>query len=80
LIAFDIVCRVSFPLVDTSARPPLSASEAAAELGVSTATVRRWFAAGELSAVRLGGGRLARIRVPREALETFLRPAGRGSR
>lgn len=52
----------------------LSVRQAAAELGVSTLTVRRWVNAGDLRAVRLGSGPLARIRISREALEEFLRP------
>jgi excisionase family DNA binding protein len=52
----------------------LSASAAAAELGVSVATLRRYVAEGELEAVRLGPGPLARIRVSREALDRFARP------
>ncbi|MEO5576455.1 MAG: helix-turn-helix domain-containing protein [Gaiellaceae bacterium] len=55
--------------------PPLSPSEAARELGVTPASVRRWVASGELPAVRLGDGDLARIRITRDELQRFVRPA-----
>jgi excisionase family DNA binding protein len=41
------------------------------ELGVSAVTVRRWIAAGELRAVKLGRTRSAQSRVQRAALERF---------
>lgn len=64
-------------LISSGVKTPSSAltpAEAAAELGVSAASVRRWVASGELQAVRLGDGDLARIRIPRAALERFVRP------
>jgi excisionase family DNA binding protein len=51
----------------------LHVKEAAAELGVHPATLRRHIAEGDLEAVRLG--RTGRYRVSRRALEAFLRPA-----
>jgi excisionase family DNA binding protein len=48
----------------------LHVKEAAVELGVHEITVRRYIASGQLRAVRLGG----RVRVPREALNEFVRP------
>jgi excisionase family DNA binding protein len=47
----------------------LTAADVAETLGVSTRTVLRWIGAGELSAVRLPGGRL---RVPQTALAAHL--------
>ena len=49
----------------------LTIKEAAAFLRVSPITVRRRIAGGQLRAVRVGKG----IRIPREALDEFLRPA-----
>jgi excisionase family DNA binding protein len=73
-VAFQVMRGV----VASRGRPPLSASQAAAELGVTTSTVRRWVANGDLRAVRLGAGPLARIRIPAEALRELLRPAATG--
>ncbi len=50
----------------------LTLEEAAAELSVSTATIRRMIRRGSLRAVRLGDGPRARRRVSRSALEEFL--------
>ena len=58
-----------------AAAADLTAAEAAAALGVSTVTVRRWAASGELPAVRLRGGRLARYRIRPGDLMAFVRPA-----
>ena len=49
----------------------MSVSEVAMQLGVSTPTVRRKIAAGELPAVRLGGPGSS-LRVPREGLAAWL--------
>jgi excisionase family DNA binding protein len=48
----------------------LHVKQAAAELGIHPITCRRYIATGQLRAVRLGG----RVRVPREALDEFVRP------
>jgi excisionase family DNA binding protein len=56
----------------------LSVAQVAAGLSVDKLTVRRWIASGELDAVRLGRGPLARIRVPKMALARFMR-TGRGT-
>ena len=53
-------------------RLALTLEEAAAELSVSTATIRRMITRGSLRAVRLGDGPRARRRVSRSALEQFL--------
>ena len=53
----------------------LSPTEAAERLGVSTATARRWAVSGELEAVRLCRGNLARIRITESAFDEFVRPA-----
>ncbi len=58
-----------------SSEPPLSPVEAAAELGVTAASVRRWIADGQLDAVKLGDSDLARIRITRSALDDFVKPA-----
>jgi excisionase family DNA binding protein len=50
----------------------LTLEEAAAELSVSTATIRRMITRGSLRAVSLGDGPRARRRVSRSALEEFL--------
>jgi excisionase family DNA binding protein len=50
----------------------LTLEEAAAELSVSTATIRRMITRGSLRAVRLGDGPRARRRVSRSALDEFL--------
>jgi excisionase family DNA binding protein len=55
--------------------PSLTPAEAARELGVSAVSVRRWASSGQLPAVRLGGGELARYRIEREALDAFVRSA-----
>jgi excisionase family DNA binding protein len=55
----------------------LHVKEAASELGVHEATVRRAIKSGELEAVRLGEH--GRYRVRPAALERFLRPVGRDS-
>jgi excisionase family DNA binding protein len=52
----------------------LTVRDVACELGVTTATVRRWLVTGELDGVRLGGSCKARYRVTRHALEAFVRP------
>jgi excisionase family DNA binding protein len=49
-----------------------SSTEVAAELGVSPETVRRWVRTGELEAIRLGAGPLARYRIAPEAIDAFL--------
>jgi excisionase family DNA binding protein len=54
----------------------LQVKEAASELGVHEATVRRAIAAGELEAVRLGPR--GRYRVTTDALERFLQPVKTG--
>lgn len=46
--------------------------EAAERLAVSTKTIRRRIAAGELSAVRVGSGQA--VRVPVAAIDDLLRP------
>jgi excisionase family DNA binding protein len=51
----------------------LHVKEAAAELGVHPSTLRRHIHGGDLEAVRLGDG--GRYRIPRQALDDFLRPA-----
>jgi excisionase family DNA binding protein len=53
-------------------RPFLSIAEVAVLLGVSAPTVRRKVADGDLPAVQLGGPGTS-IRVPRKALEDWLR-------
>ena len=53
----------------------LTAAEAAAALGVSSVTVRRWAQSGELPAVRLGPSSRARYRISSDDLEAFVRPA-----
>jgi len=58
-----------------AAAADLTAAEAAAAVGVSAVTVRRWAQSGELPAVRLGGGPLARYRIRPDDLEAFVRPA-----
>ncbi len=50
----------------------LHMKEAAALIGQHEVTVRRHIAAGHLQAVRLGPH--GRVRIPREALEQFVRP------
>jgi excisionase family DNA binding protein len=50
----------------------LHVKEAAALLGQHEVTVRRHLASGELRAVRLGPH--GRVRIPREALEEFVKP------
>jgi excisionase family DNA binding protein len=51
---------------------PLTVSEAAAELGVTTTTIRRWIASGELGALRLGRSSSAHYRVTRGELDRFV--------
>ena len=58
--------------MSTSISELLHVKEAAAELGLHEVTVRRHIATGELRAIRLGPN--GRVRVPREALDEFLRP------
>jgi excisionase family DNA binding protein len=53
----------------------LSPAEAEQRLGVSTSTVRRWANRGELEALGLGRGDLARIRIKESALDDVVRPA-----
>ena len=63
---------------DTGARLGLTVSQAAAELGVSIATVRRWSNAGHLESYRTPGGQR---RFTQEQLDTFvasLQPRRRG--
>ena len=54
---------------------PLTVSEAAAELGVTATTIRRWVASGELGALRLGRSSSAHYRIARTDLERFVQPA-----
>jgi excisionase family DNA binding protein len=49
--------------------------EAARELGVSAASVRRWLASGRLEGIRVGG----RLRIGHEALEDVVAPAARAT-
>jgi excisionase family DNA binding protein len=49
-----------------------SSTAVAAELGVSPETVGRWVRTGELAAIRLGAGPLARYRIAPEAIDAFL--------
>ena len=63
---------------DTNPRLALTVSQAAAELGVSIATVRRWSNAGHLASYRTPGGQR---RFTQEQLDTFvasLQPRRRG--
>ena len=53
-------------------RPPLTVPEAAAELRVSTVTLRRWIAQGTVLAVRPGKAYL----IPHRELERLLAPRG----
>jgi len=54
---------------DTNPRLALTVSQAAAELGVSIATVRRWSNAGHLESYRTPGGQR---RFTQEQLDTFV--------
>jgi len=53
----------------------ITVSEAADQLRCSRLTVYRAIGDGRLDAVRLGSKR-ARLRIPTDALDRFLRPAG----
>lgn len=57
------------------ARAFLTPEEVGRRLAVSPASVRRWIVAGQLDAVRLGNGNLARYRLTPEAVDEFVRPA-----
>jgi excisionase family DNA binding protein len=54
-------------------RELLHVKEAASELDVHPSTLRRAIRRGELEAVRIG--QAGRLRIRREALDSFLRPA-----
>ena len=60
--------------VTTGGRSLLSVGEVAAALGVSSITVRRRIASGELPAVRVG--RHGAVRVSEDALQQLVRPYG----
>lgn len=60
-----------------AAAADLTAAEAAAAVGVSSVTIRRWASTGELPAVRLGPGERARYRIRPDDLAAFVRPADR---
>jgi excisionase family DNA binding protein len=60
---------------DASLGPLMTIDEAAMQLRVHPATVRRRIASGELEAVRLGRGDGRSIRIPSRALEALLVPA-----
>jgi excisionase family DNA binding protein len=62
-------------VITSTNRELLTAAVAAQRLGVSVSTIRRWASSGALPAVRLGAGELARIRVPADALDRFVRDA-----
>jgi excisionase family DNA binding protein len=68
------LARLSEPKGGSTESPKLALTleEAAAELSVSTVTIRRMITRGSLRAVRLGDGPRARRRVSRSALEDFL--------
>ena len=53
----------------------LTPEQVGRRLSVSSASVRRWIQSGELEAVRLGSGDLARYRISDDALAAFVRPA-----
>lgn len=53
---------------NVDAPPLLSVREAAARLAVSSATVRRWIATGELPALRIGSS----VRIDPERLSAWL--------
>jgi excisionase family DNA binding protein len=50
----------------------MTPQEAADALRVSTATVRRWAREGTIPSVRLGDGRAASVRIPRDGLRNAL--------
>jgi excisionase family DNA binding protein len=54
---------------------PMTVGDVARELNVSAVTVRRWVAAGDLEALRLGRSASAHYRIERSAVEEFVRPA-----
>lgn len=56
----------------------ISPVEAARRLNVSSESVRRWIASGELRGIRLGSGANAKYRVSQADLEAFVRPAYSG--
>lgn len=58
---------------DSGTHLGLTVSQAASELGVSVATVRRWSNAGHLKGYRTPGGQR---RFTREQLETFVESLG----
>jgi excisionase family DNA binding protein len=60
---------------DASSRLGLTTSQAAAHLGVSLSTVRRWSDTGHLNGYRTPGGQR---RFSREQLETFVASLERG--
>jgi excisionase family DNA binding protein len=57
----------------------LSVSDVAQALNCDRQSVIRWIQSGQLAAIRLGDGQLARYRVTRSALAQFLVPAGKDS-
>ena len=68
---------VPMATTDTSAPLSLTVSQAAAELGVSIATVRRWSNAGHLDGYRTPGGQR---RFTQEQLDAFLESLKPGPR
>jgi excisionase family DNA binding protein len=54
-----------------AAAESLTPAEAAAALGTSASTIRRWLADGRMEGVRIGG----RLRIEPEAVQRMVRPA-----
>ena len=54
--------------MNTESQDYLTPRQVAERLGVNTITVRRWIAAGQLKAVRMGGKR-SRLFIPSDAIE-----------
>lgn len=69
LAILDVLLMVAFSYA--SSVPTATPAEAAARLGVSESTIRRWARSGALEAVRVGG----RLRIEPDALDTVVRPA-----
>lgn len=72
-------------MLDTVTRErPMTVPEVAAQLGVTSTTIRRWIATGHLEALRPGRSSSAHYRIERTAVEELLRPirihAGGGER
>lgn len=60
--------------------PLLTAAQAARVVNASPRSIQRWIADGDLEAIRLGPSDTAHYRIPEDALEKFIRPAGAAAR